>query len=389
MVKEHPWIGLGLGNHKVFYPLYHRKMVEDRHFGVTKQLRRVHNDFLQAFAELGMVGVLLLGWIGFVWMRIALSLMSSRYSSDVRFWTIGITLGIVGLLVNAFFSFPLQRAIPPFSLMILMGILSSFYAGDSRKFYTVGQRWAILCSCVIVFVGLIWVIRFHSIGIRSDRHFQRLTQLEKSRNWQGLIAEAEKAYRCNPARIKTLSFMGRAYIEMREYQKAIGALQKVVGAYPNHMNALLNMGIAYDRIGNNKNALETYERVVLIKPDISKVHNYMANIHIRQNNLGKALEELKLAAELDPKNSVIHFNIGALEMQNRRYQEAAVAFKRAVRLKPRWDLAQKNLGLVYFQFLNRKKEGLKHLRKALKLNPDMNDAAQIRQLIRLAKKQKQ
>jgi len=381
MIKDYPWIGLGLGNHKVFYPLYHGKTVKDREFSVTTQLRRVHNDFLQAFAELGVVGMLLLGWTGFVCIRIALSLTSSRYSSDVRFWTIGITLGVVGLLVNAFFSFPFQRAIPPFCLMVFAGILASFHEGDNRKFYAIGQRWLILCFCVVVFIGLIWVVRFHQLSIRCDRLFHRLTQFEKSRNWQSLIATGEKAYSRNPARIKTLSLVGRAYIETGEYQKGIEALRKVTDAYPYFMNALVNIGVAYDRIGDNENALETYERVLVIKPDYPRVHNSIANIYMRQGNLGKALKEFKLVAELDANNSVVHFNIGALEMRNGRYQEAVAAFEKAVELKPRWALARKNLGLIYLQSLDRREEGLKQLRKALKLDPDMKDAAQIRKLI--------
>ena len=132
MINDRPLLEFGLGNHKVFYPLYHRKAIEDDSFGEATQLRRVHNDFLQAFAETGMIGVLLLGWLGFVCIRMAWHLTSTRYSRDVRFWTIGITTGIVGLLVNACFSFPFQRAIPPFVLMILIGILGSFYAENKR-----------------------------------------------------------------------------------------------------------------------------------------------------------------------------------------------------------------------------------------------------------------
>jgi tetratricopeptide (TPR) repeat protein len=70
-------------------------------------------------------------------------------------------------------------------------------------------------------------------------------------------------------------------------------------------------------------------------------------------------------------------------MRNGRYPEAAGAFERAVQLNPDWDLAHKNLGVVYLQFLDRKKEGRKHLVKALKLNPEMKDADRIREMINL------
>jgi O-antigen ligase/Flp pilus assembly protein TadD len=383
MIKDRPWIGLGLGNHKVFYPLYHRTAIKDRAFSIESQLMQVHNDFLQAFAELGVVGMLLLGWIGFVWVSITTRLTSPRYSSDVRFWTLGITLGIVGLLVNALFSFPFQRAIPPFSFMMLLGVLGSFYAGDDRKFYSIGPRWIVLCACVVVLVGLIWMVRFQYQGIVCDRHLLRVAQLERSKNWYSLIAEAQKAYRSNPARIKTLSYAGRAYIETGDYQKGIETLQRVVAAYPNHMNALLNLGIAYDRVGDNENALKAYEKALLINPDDSKVRRNVASIYIRQQKLDKALAELNIAAELDPEDAAIHYNIGAVKMRNGQYQEAAVAFERAVQLSPQWAPGHKNLGVIYVKFLDRKEEGLDHLKKALELNPGMKDADRIREMIRL------
>ncbi|RLB92029.1 MAG: hypothetical protein DRH10_00385 [Deltaproteobacteria bacterium] len=108
----------------------------------------------------------------------------------------------------------------------------------------------------------------------------------------------------------------------------------------------------------------------------------MANLYMKQKKLDKALEEFKIAAELDPKNSVIHFNIGIVEMQKREYKQAAEAFQKAVDLNPDWDLAQKNLGILCFQFLNKKKKGLEHLKKALELNPKIRDAAQIQRLVK-------
>jgi tetratricopeptide (TPR) repeat protein len=107
----------------------------------------------------------------------------------------------------------------------------------------------------------------------------------------------------------------------------------------------------------------------------------MAHIYMRQEKLGQALEELMIAVELDPQNSATHYNIGVLEMRNGRYPEAAAALEKTVQLKPEWDLAHKNLGVVYLQFLNRKEEGLDHLVKALKLNPEMKDADRIREMI--------
>jgi lipoprotein NlpI len=381
MIKDRPWIGWGLGNHKVFYPLYYRKAVKEAFFSETSQLSHVHNDFLQAFAELGLVGMAFLMWLGVVSGITVFRLTSRRYPVHVRFWTMAIAVAIVGLFVNALFSFPFQRSIPPAVFMVFIGALGVFYAGEGRTCYEIKQRWLILCTILVVSVAWMWLIRFHALGIACDRHFMRMTQLEKAGNWSGVILEAKRAHHYNPARTKVLSYLGRAYVEIGKYEDGAKALEKVIAAYPNHMNALLNIGVAYGSMGAYDNALGVYERVLRIKPDYAKVHNNMGNIYMKQKKLDAAIQEFELAAELDSGNSIIHFNLGTAYMHMKQHEKAAQAFQNAVELNPQWALAHKRLGALYLNYLDRRAEGISHLKKALELDPRMKDAATVRKVI--------
>lgn len=373
MIKDRPLIGFGLGNHKIYYPLYYRKAAKEKLFGLTRQLVNVHNDYLQISAEVGIIGILFLVWILFMLIKVVFSLTSLQTPRRKQLQAIGISVAIVGFLVNACFSFPLQRAVPPFALMILIGLLGFFYSSENRKFYFIRNKWVLLCACVLVLATLMWLIRLHYMSIKCDRHYFNIPRLVQSKNWPGVIEEGKWAYHYNPERVRTLSFMGRAYIEMGKYQEGISVLKKVINAYPNYMNALTNLGVAYDRIRNHKAALETYEKVLRIKPDYSKIHYYVAKIYMSQNNQDKALEEFRLAAEFDSGNSIIHFNIGRVEMQKKHYSEAAAAFEKAVQLNPKWDIAHKLLGILYFEFLNKREDGIHHIKKAIKLNPKIKD----------------
>ena len=381
MIKDRPWTGWGLGNHKLFYPLYHRKAVKEAFFSETSQLSHVHNDFLQAFAELGLVGMVLLIWLGVVLAITVFRLTSRQYPEHVRFWAIAIAVAIVGLFVNAFFSFPFQRSIPPLVFMVFIGVLGALRAGEDRTGHEIKQRWLIFSSILVVCVAWIWLIRFHDRGIDCDRHFMFTTQLEKAGNWPGVILEAKRAHQYNPARTKVLSYLGRAYVETGKYEDGAKALEKVIAAYPNHMNALLNIGVAYGSMGAYDNALGVYGRVLRIKPDYAKVHNNMGNIYMKQKKLDDAIQEFELAAELDSENSIIHFNLGTAYMHMKQYEEAAQAFQNAVELRPQWALAHKRLGAVYLNYLDQKEEGIKHLKKALELDPGMKDAARVRKVI--------
>jgi len=126
MVKDHPLAGVGLGNFEIFYPLYWNRVLEDNYFSVTSQLERAHNDHLQILAELGLIGIVLWFWFIFTIFMVCWRLIRPDIEPRTRrYLAIVVTAGIVGLLVDAFFSFPFQRAIPPFVLMILIGTLAA------------------------------------------------------------------------------------------------------------------------------------------------------------------------------------------------------------------------------------------------------------------------
>jgi len=383
MIKDNFWVGLGLGNFEVFYPLYHRKVLVQKHFDVW-EFREVHNDYLQMFVELGIPGILLLGWIAFTLAKVTFTLISSVHYRGSRFYIVGIFVAIAGLCVNACFSFPLQRAIPTFVLMTFIGLVASWHAREARAFYEIESRWIMVGATIIVFVGLTWVIGFSYRGLKCDRHFAYVTHLYKQKDWEGVLAEGRRAYRYNPSRIRVLPYMGQAYIELGKEQEAIEAFQKVLTGYPNNVFALINISAAYGSIGDDDRALQALSKLVHITPDNSWAHYNIAKIYMKQQNLDKALEEFSIAAKLDPKNGMAHFHKGILAVEKQRYQEAAEAFENAVKLNPGWALAEKNLGVVYLQFLERTEEGIEHLRKALELNPDIEEADQIQNLVKRA-----
>jgi len=386
MIKDYFWFGVGLGNHKVFYPLYFRKVVVERWFSEQFQLTNAHNDYVQTWSETGSLGMLFLLWLAIAMFFVIRHIL--KYETEYRYLVIGITVAISGLLINAFCSFPFQRALPPLLMMLYLSVLAYLYFQyrQPRKF---SFPIATLPTLVLfVFIGLVLLIRLETRWFECDKYYLRITSAEKAKSWKGVINEAKIAIRLNPYRRKILSYMGRAYIESGDSRNGIEALKKVIEVYPNHMNAMLNLGVAYGNVNEYDNALDTYKRVINIKPDYAKVHNNIANIFMKQQMLDEALEEFRLAAQFDDKNPVIHFNVGIVALNKKYYEEAEKAFKSALELNPKWDMAHKNLGVVLYQYLNRKEEGAQHFKEALKINPKIKDYEQMQRIIDLVFEQK-
>lgn len=308
MIKDYFIFGVGLGNHKVYYPLYFRKVVVERWFSEQFQLTNAHNDYIQTWSETGSIGMffLLVGAMGTIYMikRIL------DYEKENRFMIIGIAVCMIGLLMNAFFSFPFQRALPPLLLMIYLATIGYFYIHYTKPACI---QFSPVFSIILVFVVFIVTTQLYGVEkkwLACDRYYLRITSAEKAKMWHGVIREAKNAISLNPYRRKIMSYMGRAYIESGDAKKGIESLKKVIEVYPYHMNAMLNLGVAYGNVQDYENALKTYQGVIDIKPDYAKVHNNVANIYMKQKKLDKALQSFRLAATFDPSNPVIHFNVG-------------------------------------------------------------------------------
>ena len=379
MIKDYFIFGVGLGNHKVYYPLYFRKVVVERWFSEQFQLTNAHNDYIQTWSETGSIGMffLLVAAIGTIYMikRIL------EYEKENRFLIMGISVCMAGLLMNAFFSFPFQRALPPLLLMIYLAVIGYFYVEYTKPRYI---PFSPTFSLILMFFFFIVTTQLYGLEkkwLECDRYYLRITSAEKAKMWHGVIREAKTAIALNPHRRKIMSYMGRAYIESGNAKNGIDALNKVIEVYPYHMNAMLNLGVAYGNVSDYENALKTYQKVINIKPDYAKVHNNVANIYMKQKKLDKALQSFRLAATFDPTNPVIHFNVGIVALNKKLYEEARDAFTKALEIRPKWAMAHKNLGVVLYQYLKKQAEGANHFEKALEYDPDIKDHKQMKLII--------
>ena len=293
MIKEKPILGYGLGNHKIFYPLFHRT-ARDIAFAEDSQLENAHNDFFQTWSEIGAIGLLIMGWAGFLILRVV------RRHRELP--VLVVVVAIVGMLANAFFSFSFQRAIPPYFLMIFIAVLSVW----SIKGYVAVRIPPVLIAvpCVL----LIALSGFHYQNAKADRLFWYLDSLEKMEAWRGVIDVGEQARRYNPYRSQTQSFLGRAYIQVKNPRKGVAYLERAVSQTPYKMNSLLNLGVGYAAIGEYEKAIKTYRKVLSIKPDYLKAYNNLAVVYLKQNDLDGAAKNFKIAAKI-AKHGLIHGNI--------------------------------------------------------------------------------
>jgi tetratricopeptide (TPR) repeat protein len=374
MIKDHFWLGVGLGNHKVHYPAYVRSAVVEKIFSEDSQLTNVHNDYIQAFAETGFIGFAFLAWLFGAMTLSAWRLIKDSSNPKRRILAVSLYGGVLGILVMALFCFPFQRAIPPFVLMVYLGI-ASFWEREIKAQKPVQLPWqAGFFLSALLLVGLVMTTRIQSKRIEADRQYILVTSAERMSLWEAVRDRAQMVAKLDPHRKKALSYLGRAYIELGEYELGIEALEKVIQAYPYHMNALLNIGVAYAALGEHEKALSVYDKVLNIKPDYGKAHNNVANVLLHQEKLPEALRAFRIAGAYEPENPVVQFNIGIVAARLEKWELSAQGFERALELQPDWIAAHANLGQVLLYHLNRPEQAMIHLARADALRREQDEA---------------
>ena len=338
MVKDHPVVGVGVGNWRVQYPRYSSSAVVDKFVSSQMQVQRAHNDLLQNLAELGLAGTALLAWLGIAVFKACAKLVGRSNAPEDRYTAMAMAASLAGLFAIACFSFPLRRALPPFTSMVFLGVLGASLvghdrSGSSRTELRLPQQ-ASVAAAVLVALLLLVDIHAQYRWLMADRHYLKMRLARSKGNWAGVVTEGKKVHAHDRGRKQALVYMARAQIKFGHPKEAIRLLTEVVEAWPNHLNAHNALGVAYMMVEDFDTAGVHYRRAIEIKPEYHESHNNLGDLYMRQNRIDEALRSFERALELDPANTMYLKNAGLAHAAKEQLDKALGHYARALELQP-------------------------------------------------------
>lgn len=120
--KKHPIIGTGIGNWKIASIPYQRTITNDLIVPVHS-----HNDFLEMFAELGIVGGLLYLALFVCLLIFTIKVLWSKANNETKLISLFSFLSFIGYSIDAFFNFPIERPISQLFFALITGINVNAY----------------------------------------------------------------------------------------------------------------------------------------------------------------------------------------------------------------------------------------------------------------------
>lgn len=251
MLRAHPFIGIGLGDYKLEFLEYKAKFKETPHgqefnFYIPRAVQ-AHNDYVQIAAELGLIGILAIGFFLGALVVGALGFLRSPASVERRLGVVALGAGIVALMVDALVSFPLHLPASAMNLAIFIGLL------HTRPLLSAEPRVALSSKAVrglgaVAIVLVLVVSVFAYRDWQADIHLDRAQRAIEDRNYKTALEELEQSLALAIAPGRALYYLGLLYAERGQPERALQYLERSLRDAPTE-NAYIQLAQLYLTLG--------------------------------------------------------------------------------------------------------------------------------------------
>jgi cytochrome c-type biogenesis protein CcmH/NrfG len=140
--------------------------------------------------------------------------------------------------------------------------------------------------------------------------------------------------------------------------------------------------------GQLQNQIQLLQDTVKKNPRDNRAWIQLGNMLMDSARFPEAIDAYQKALELDPGNVDVRVDMGTCYRNAGQPQKAVEAYKKALAINPNHLNAYRNLGVVSAFDLRDRKTAVQAFEEYLRLAPNAQDAAQVKQLIANLKSQR-
>ena len=371
MIKDHPLTGVGIGQWGVKYPAYYDKSMKDVIFNEKIRAKKLHNDYLEMFANVGMIGYIFLLWLALLVIRRSWSILKNPLNLN-RIYYLSITLGMVGFSIVAFFSFPIGVHYPALLLFVYLGLL---WFEEGRKPLPVKSKYFQYLSIFAVVVTLL-LTSVYSYRHLLSKHYVRLANKHTiHKDFSNDYKLLAKSLELMPESWISNQSLGRLLLVNNQPKNAIPYLLKAKSIKPYHSFSLLNLARAYEKSGDHEREKKALESLVNFDPKNVRAWGRLTQIYVKDGSKDKAnaaYKNLKINFEYFKDRSGFgpyHDVAIGVSKYIGEYRYTAYVYSHLINTQPSAD-NYVNYGLFADKYLQDKSKVRELFIKALELQPE-------------------
>ena len=374
LIKAHPLIGVGPGNYSIQLPAYrsppqhatwHRLKRGQR----NRQAFHAHNDYLETWAETGLVGLGALGWLLAAFLVPAWRARGQPTPPWQRLLRGGCMAALVTALVHSCFSFNLRDPTSALYFWTIAALLVSLL--NSERDGEPNWRWTLTHPGLRLLVGGA-ALATATIGCYVGNaflwgnlnYFQGLVQVQRLQQPNRAILSFRQAAAWRPHAFDYYYMLGKVNLEQQRLDEAAAALHRSLELHPHNAGAWRLLGGTLLTGGNTEGAVAALERATRLNPYGLKGLLLLAQAQRWQGDIQGSLGTLHKARKAFPDNLDLAIDLGLAHMRAESPELAVPLLEEALLVRPHDGLILGNLGTAYMQ-ADRLEEAQEALRQAI------------------------
>jgi len=382
IIQDYPILGSGLGTFKYNSLNYQAKFFdqgENRYLFPYGIADKAHNEYLQLGAEIGILGLGIFLWIVITYFNYGIKFLKRIEDKYKQGIIIGLMGGIIAILVDAIFGFPLHlpATLVLFWLTIGLTITVIKIEVNAEKINLKPKDYEKIVK--------------ETEDINLDKKQKKVEDKDNDNIYRFkpilylsiiLLAIILSITIARPFIAQTYWYKGFREIEKENWNKAIKIYEEALRWDP-------YLGPIYYDIGK---ILQNKELYVISREYLEKAAKYidhpdlpldLAIIYLKSGMLDEAAIKLKQAISYQPDVKLmlpLYAELGNTYLQLERYKPAEIVLKDALKIDPDFINAHYGLAGAYLN-QNKTEEALLELEKVIELAPDSQEANYARNIM--------
>ena len=338
MLKDHPLVGVGLGNYKLNFLPYKAKFLATPQGAAydfyIARAAQAHNEYIQVAAELGIVGILAL--VGFLlllpwslWRRLRLNALE-----EDRFDLLLLGCGMVAFLIHALVSFPAHLPASSLVFVLILGLASSeAYGREAEIRLRFEGRPLKALLCVLTVLGL-------AVSVIAARDFSANRLMQKGYRQLQMgqehlaLGTLERSLRYDFCPRQIYLYLSKAKVKLGRHEEALEDAERCLTRFVDENVYLFVVNLAIN-LEQSELARENVDLLLatLPSPSIRKEAEYLSALTtLLEGDPYGAISELETLLERHPDFAKLHAALGRLYAMLHLYDPSREYYTHALQL---------------------------------------------------------
>jgi O-antigen ligase/Tfp pilus assembly protein PilF len=377
MIKDHPLLGSGIGTFKYNSLNYQAQFFdqgENRRLYPYGIADKVHNEYLQLGAEIGILGLGIFLWFIITYFRYGLRILKKSKDKYKQGILIGLMGGVMAVLIDAIFGFPLHLPATLILFWLFIGLIVSLNNFENHSKQDVKTL----------------RVKGKQSKSKSDR---TESNIYKFKPLLYLVIILLSLFLCvivaRPFISQIYQFHGVKYAKKADYDEASKNFQKALKWNPYFGVMYYSIGQIISQKGIYTPAIEYFEKAekYIGHPDLP---GRLAYLYLKKGQVDRGIAKLKQAISYQrtEKSMVpLYTDLGNNYIRLGRYKPAEIAFINALKINLKYVNAHYGLAGAYLG-QNKLDEAQDELQKVIELAPDSEEANYARDTIQKINQEK-